>query len=130
MKNCLKAILFVAAIFLFQPGIAQKTEVKPAVKSAREVAEKYLQNLSEDVQLTDSQRVELQKYAIIHFTTSFDTNAKSDKKELISLKQSSYQNFLIMRDSILTPEQRDQLILNQNERRDRMIRESKSKNKK
>lgn len=123
MKNCFKTILFIVAIFLFQPGIAQKS----ATKSAKQVAEAYLQKLSEDVQLTDSQRIELKKYAIIHFSTSLNVNAKLEKKEKFSQKQSSYQSFLIMRDSILTPEQRDQLIIKQNERRDRMIRESKSK---
>lgn len=126
MKNCLKTILLIAAIFLFQPGIAQRA----TLKSASEAAETYLQKLDADVQLTDSQRIILQQHAKTHFTASMKVSAKSDMKEKSSQKKLSYQNFLIMRDSILTPEQRDQLILKQNERRDRMIRESKSKSKK
>jgi hypothetical protein len=92
------------------------------------LATKIVAKLSKDIVLTDSQKVVIQTKAKELALKRQNADALSDKTEKTELKRQASQSYKAIVDSLLTNEQRQQLKVKQNERRDAMIKKQSKNN--
>ncbi len=103
-------ILLLVAVSIFF-GYATKPQ-----STKDELAEMYITKMSNDVVLTDSQKVEIKKRFIKYVTKIENAHVKSDKKEAFKEKQISTDEYQMSLDSILTANQRETIIQKNGER--------------
>jgi len=86
------------------------------------IANKMVAKLSKDIELTDSQKVIIQAKAQAFAVTlqNTNTNASTDQKQV-------HQAYKATLDSVLTKEQKTQLVTKRNARRDAAINKIKAK---
>lgn len=82
---------------------------KPITNSAQKSAKEHVIKLQKDVELTDSQIVIIDKYAIEFFLANNNANSIVDKKVRFDKKRLILDQYKSNLDSILTPEQKAQL---------------------
>ena len=91
--------------------------------TAATFAEAHLQKLEQDVQLTDSQKVVLLEAYKELYNNRQAAETRASSREQINAKQRSFEIFEALRDSILTNQQRLQLVQKQEERKNQSINE-------
>ncbi len=108
-----RSFLFILAVI--SASIVYTYATKPQ-STKDELAEMYITKMSNDVVLTDSQKVEIKKRFIKYVTKIENAHVKSDKKEAFKEKQISTDEYQMSLDSILTANQRETIIQKNGER--------------
>ncbi len=88
---------------------------------------KIVAKLSKDIVLTDSQKVVILNTAKEFAIKRQNADALSDNAEKTELKRQAFQSYKAIVDSLLTNDQRKQLKLKQNERRDAITKKNEYK---
>lgn len=84
---------------------------KPVSNAARSAAQRYIVKLSNDVQLTDSQKIAINEYALIYFNEKLDMKSKKDKNEYKSKGKLLGQDFKNHINAILNQDQKDSIAV-------------------
>lgn len=117
MKTLKLIILFIIPIVF--TGILQAGN--PSNMKAEDRAKVIVEKLCKDVVLTDSQKVAIEIKAK-EFMVKMDNSNKQKTKEVKhAQKKEASSSYRAVLDSILTFEQKDQLMLKQNERKEAII---------
>lgn len=117
MKTLKLIILFIIPIVF--TGILQAGN--PSNMKAEDRAKVIVEKLCKDVALTDSQKVAIEIKAK-EFMVKMDNSNKQKTKEVKhAQKKEASSSYRAALDSILTFEQKDQLMLKQNERKEAII---------
>jgi hypothetical protein len=102
-----KLILAIIAIFLFSNF---SFGANPNNFTDAQVAQKMIDKLSVDIVLTDSQKVVIKTKALEFAQKRTNSNSKKDRKEKNAIRKQSFQEYMSFLSSVLTEEQKQQLV--------------------
>jgi ABC-type molybdate transport system ATPase subunit len=102
-----KLLTAIIAIFLFSNF---SYAANPNKLTDEQVTQKLVDKLSNDIVLTDSQKVVIKTKALEYVQKRADSNSKKDKKEKSKLLKQSFQEYMNFLSMVLTEEQKQELI--------------------
>jgi len=118
MKTTKLIIAFFAIIFLSNLS----TVAYPQTGGADNNAGLMVEKISKDIVLTNHQKKEITEKAKIFITKAEKANKLTDNEEKKLTRQRIGKEYRMALDSILTTEQKEQLMLKQNQRKEALIK--------
>ncbi len=117
MTACIAILVFSNLLFAENPLSVE----------ANNIAGIMTDKLGRDIILTDSQKVIIQQKATAFIVKMQNANSTSSAEDKFTLKKQASDEYEVTLDSLLTPEQRNQIRLKSKERQDAIINQYQSK---